>query len=291
MKKFLKYVYKNLPFKKTLFIALRNAIKLPHEVYKHLYFSGIFTVKVAPNQIFKLHHFGYQVENAIFWSGIFGYWEKESLSLWDKLAARSQYIVDVGANTGIYALLAKSRNPNAHVIALEPVERVYKRLVANVDLNDYEIACVRKAASNYTGTATIYDLPVDHTYSVTVNKNTAAIPQKAFPVEIETITLDELLPSMGMSSVDLIKIDVETHEREVLEGLQKIIAESKPTMLIEILNPEVATGVQELVENFGYLYFSIDEATGITKRSKITPFDSYNYLLCTNAIAQDLGLT
>ena len=42
-----------------------------------------------------------------------------------------------------------------------------------------------------------------------------------------------------ITKIDLLKIDVETHEPEVLEGYTKYIHLHKPTMLIEILNDEL----------------------------------------------------
>ena len=83
----------------------------------------------------------------------------------------------------------------------------------------------------------------------------------------------------------IIKIDVETHEAEVLEGFSKYIKIFKPIILIEILNDTVGRNVEKLVEGNDYLFFNIDEKKGIRQVNKITRSDYYNYLLCSKEIA------
>ncbi len=55
------------------------------------------------------------------------------------------------------------------------------------------------------------------------------------------------------------KIDVETHEPEVLEGMGIYLKKFKPTLLIEILDNEVAEKIQVLVKGLNYIYFNLDE--------------------------------
>jgi FkbM family methyltransferase len=258
-------------------------------VYQHLHFEGPISIKVEPGKSFTMMHYGFEVENDLFWAGLFGGWEKASLRLWHELSKDSETILDVGANTGVYALLARTTNPQANVFAFEPVERVYAKLVTNVELNGYDITCVDKAASNADGTAVIYDTPSAHTYSVTVNTNRMNAPD-AFPVEIETTTLDTFVKEYGLSSVDLMKIDVETHEAEVLEGFSDHLKLFRPTLLVEILNDEVARRIAEAVGGVHYLYFNIDEERGIRQSAQLSASDSRNFLICTRETALKQGL-
>ena len=86
------------------------------------------------------------------------------------------------------------------------------------------------------------------------------------------------------------KIDVETHEVEVLQGMGKYLDLFRPAMLIEILNDEVGAGVEEMVKDKGYLYFNIDENAGLKKVDHIYKSDYYNYLLCDADTAKYLDL-
>ncbi len=129
MKMHLKKVYSILPFKKEFFTLLKLVYKPKEDIYKHLHFKGIINVQVDNEHSFKIKHYGFEIENVIFWEGLQDGWEKVSIGLWIELCRRSTIIVDVGANTGVYSLIAKSLNSNAQVYAFEPVKRVDRKSV------------------------------------------------------------------------------------------------------------------------------------------------------------------
>ncbi|MCB9173002.1 MAG: FkbM family methyltransferase [Flavobacteriales bacterium] len=289
MKQILKFIYKNIPFKTVVFKGVRM-FRLPESIYKHLYFKGVFRVKIKRDQTFQINHYGFQVENDIFWSGLFGRWEKDSLLLWSRLCEKSDVIFDIGANTGVYSLIAKAVNKNNNVYAFDPVKRVYEKLVQNIELNNYDIKPYQIALSNNTGVAKIYDTDSEHTYSVTVNKNLNTTKSKVTEIDIETLRLDEFIPLNNINKIDLMKIDVETHEPEVLEGMGKYLRNYKPTLLIEILNDEIAGKIECLIQDLDYIYFNLNEQGSIQKVDSLTKSDYHNFLICTTAVALDLNL-
>ena len=290
MKKILRTLYQAIPFKKQFFSFVKLFGVPPESIYRHLHFKGIINIPVSDSISFKVNHHGYQIENEIFWAGLSNGWEKESIGLWIRMCESSDVIVDIGSNTGIYALIAKAINKEAKVFAFEPVKRVYSKLVKNVELNKFDILPYEKAVSNVDGKALIYDTDEEHTLSVTVNKNTRAPGTKVVETEIETITLNTFIRNSGLKKIDLLKIDVETHEPEVLEGFSNYLSVFRPTMLIEILTDDIGQRVERLVDGLGYLYFNIDENGGIRKLEHIVKSDYYNYLLCNQEYADKLGL-
>jgi FkbM family methyltransferase len=290
MKKILRRLYDVLPFKRELFSLLRKFWRPSDRLLRHLHFKGVITVMVEEGITFRIHHFGYQLENEIFWKGLMNGWEKHSVTVWARLCRHSKTVLDVGANTGLFALMAKALNPSAAVHAFEPVKRVADKLRANNDLNGYDITVVEKAASASTGTAVIYDTMSEHIYSVTVNRNLTAPGTNVTESTIETITLDDYVRDCGITRVDLVKIDVETHEPEVIEGFRKQLAASRPALLIEILGEESAEKIQALVNGLDYVYFNIDENSGIRRVPRISASDSYNFLICTEETARLAGV-
>jgi len=290
MKKLFKSIYSAIPFKKQLFTLLKSVYKPSKSLYQHLHFKGIFKVKINNESSFKVKHYGHQVENEIFWNGLFNGWEKVSLQIWAELCSNAEEIIDVGANTGIYALIAKAVRPNARVIAIEPVKRVCDKLRRNIELNEFDILPLEKAMSNYTGKATIYDKDTDHTYSVTVNKDLSSDKESSLAVEIDTIRFEEVVEKEGLSKVDLMKIDVETHEAEALEGMGKYLNEFQPTMLIEILNDEVANAIHQLIKDIDYVYYVIDENSGVKKVDSLRKSDYFNFLICKQEVADSLSV-
>lgn len=290
MKVFLKRLYEALPFKKQLFSLIRAAVSLDKSVYEHLHFKGRFTVAVDARRSFSIRHHGFELENEIFWRGLRNGWEKVSMNLWIELCGRSPVILDIGANTGIYSLVAKTTNAASKVYAFEPVKRVFEKLKDNISLNGYDIDCIEAAVSDRDGSALIYDTPSEHVYSVTVNRNTNNSGVAVIPTAVRTMKLSSFIEDMRLGRVDLIKIDVETHEPEVLRGLEGYLDQFKPTLLIEILNDEVAEQVERIVEGKGYRYFNIDEEGGIRAVDRITKSDYYNFLLCDGETAAALRL-
>jgi hypothetical protein len=104
------------------------------------------------------------------------------------------------------------------------------------------------------------------------------------------MTLDTYIKKSDIDKIDLIKIDVETHEPEVLEGFEFFLQKFKPSILIEVLNDEIGSKIQKAVSNLGYLYFDIDENGGVKQVSSIKRSSYYNYLLCLPDVASDLNL-
>ena len=293
MKKLIKQFYNIIPLKKQLFTLVKTVYTPDENIYKHLHFHGVMDVKVNKTAKFKINHYGFQIENEIFWKGLENGWEKNSVSIWVKLAQNAVTIFDIGANTGIFALIAKAVNPTAEIYAFEPILRVQQKLHENILLNNYDIHSYPLAISNNTGKAYIYDNPSSEVvYSVTVNgyMNEADLIGTV-KTEIDIISLDSFIEENEIKSIDLMKIDVETHEGEVMEGFMKYLPIFKPTFLIEILRNEVGERVQKCLTGLDYLFYNINENGEVVLVDKIMRRGhNYNYLLCAPEVAKKLGL-
>jgi FkbM family methyltransferase len=289
VKKVLKYIYSLIPFKIQLLTLIRKIFHPGEKIYRHLYFKGVFKVPVKENISFLIRHYGYEIENDIFWEGLTGRWEKKSIEIWMKFSEKAMVVVDIGANTGVYSLISKSLNPDARVIAFEPVERVFKKLEHNMRLNNFATENMLMAVSDHSGEATFYDASGEHSYNATMKK----LPQHSHhkPVKVQIITMDDLIGEKKLDRIDLIKIDVEYHEPEVMKGFS-LIAKYQPSILIEILSEDIGKRVQQQIENYGgsYLYFDIDEKNGIHKVENIRKSSGMNYLLCTESTAREMQL-
>src|SRR4051812_5137735 len=62
-------------------------------------------------------------------------WERTELAVFRLLAERARTVWDIGANIGVYALLAAKATPRAAVTAVEPHPFNFARLRANLELN------------------------------------------------------------------------------------------------------------------------------------------------------------
>ncbi|TVR39421.1 MAG: FkbM family methyltransferase [Cryomorphaceae bacterium] len=273
MKKLLKTIYAALPFKRQIYSGIRAIWTPPESIYKHMHFKGVFSVPINESRSFQVNHFGLKIENDIFWNGLVGKWEKESLKLWVKLCENAQVVLDVGANTGIYALVAQTQNPEAKVHAFEPHPVFFKMLKQNVATNKFDIGAFDLAVSDVDGDVVIEDY---------TGQNDS--------MTVKSITLDTFVAQQNLARVDLVKVDVEMHELQVLRGFSECLRKYRPTLIIEVLTAELAHSIQGEVGDLGYVYFNIDEKGGVRQTPGIEKSDYFNYLICAPDVARKLGL-
>jgi FkbM family methyltransferase len=290
---FMERVYAQVPLKRPLFEVMRRTVRLPRRLTSHFHFQGAFTISIDRFHCFRLEHCGYMMENDLFWNGFGKGYEGTSLEVWRRLAPHAKVILDVGANTGIYALVARCLNPTATVVALEPVERVFRRLQRNVELNGGNVSVVQVAASDTTGVAVLYDQPGDHVLTASLDPLMAEYCGGAVEYTVATKRIDDLLCGAGLPTIDLAKIDVELAEPQVLLGMGSFLARCKPTLLIEVLNSQVAKQVSDITRDLGYKIFRIVEHRGLVRTSDIqaTELKERNYLLARDEIIQAANIS
>ncbi len=281
-------VYRAIPAKQPLFSFIKSIVPIPYSLYKNLRFKGIIKVNTKNNS-FKVHtDYDKYVETKLFWKGVEAKYEKMSYQLWMNLSKKASVILDVGANTGIYSLISKTVNPKASVYGFEPLPDVFKQFKANEDLNSFGIHCLELAAANQDGTADIYTNPAEKLYTSTLNSENTV--ENSIKTTIKTITLKTWIEENNITKIDLMKVDVESFEPQVMQGMGKYLKQMRPTMLMEILSNEVGKEVEKYLEGCNYLFFNLDEET----KPKLVPHlkaEGYlNHLICSKETAQYLGL-
>lgn len=278
-------IFEILPFKKIICLILRW-INIPNEkFYKDLRFYGLYNVKYN-GYSFKLYHYYSTIENEIFWKGLGKKWESDTIWLWKELSLKSEVIFDIGANTGVYSILSKSVNSNSQVHAFEPSNGVFPKLEKNCFFNGFDIKCWKLAFSNFSGFQSFYDshtnLPTSGSLSSKKFFDECEDDTLKFEYNVKTRTVDEFIFEEKMDKVDLIKIDVEMHEGEVMEGF-KSCNRMRPIIFIEILTDEIAAKIEEEIKNYNYSYYELDfeRLIPISHLKKGKPYH-WNFLLVPN---------
>jgi len=159
-----------------------------------------------------------------------GLHDRHELRIVKRLLAGGGDFVDVGAHIGLYTVhAARLLRGSGRVLAFEPNAEARKQLEANVRLNECDNVIVSaKAASNAAGAAR---LAVPHSPDPSFSTLGAA-SFDADSVAVETTTVDEEVERNGLSPA-LVKIDVQDHEVEVLEGMTRTLA-TRPALLCEV---------------------------------------------------------
>ena len=152
-------------------------------------------------------------------------------------------VVDIGAHMGRYTIpSAKSVGVSGKVIAVEAHPYNFAILQHNLKLNKLtNVSLLNSAAYSKKANLKLYlpdeDLGYTMHHSVMTNylstKYNNEIERKY--IEVEADTLDNLLKSSGITTVNWIKIDVEGAEYEVLKGAGEILSTNKPiSILVEV---------------------------------------------------------
>ncbi len=286
---FLKKFYSFLPGKKILFSIIKKIYVPKENIYRHLHFTGQFKVKLSQHKTFRLKHYGsgFTMESDFFWMG-YGGTEKISCLIWEKLSEQSSIIFDIGANTGIYSLIAYCSNQSSEIFSFEPSERVFEKLKENIALNYYTIHPFPLAISERSGKVTYFDNDTENPYLGSLkNDNTG---KKIKAITIDAISLDDFITKKKIGAIDLIKIDVEAYEPEVLKSMKAHLPKFKPTLLIEILNQTIADELTAILAGINYEFYNIDENKGLIKTDKLEKGILNNYLICTKEIFKKADL-
>lgn len=206
-------------------------------------------------------------------------YERLSRALWLQLARNAHTVLDLGAQSGVYALLAHAVQPQARVLALEGSPVTFLGLRRNSIINNHAIRALNYAVTNQNGT-------VDFSQSSMVDgKN----PGASARYQVPGITIAQLMREEGLEGIDLMKIDVEQHEAEVLEGMGQYLATLQPNLLIEVLTPEMADALNPFFEGLDYRFLNIDDTHGVAyERPRIEKSYVYNNLAVRPAVLEQL---
>ena len=210
----------------------------------------------------------------LFFGGL-GWWEPEVLRVLPCLARTARGVVDVGAHTGLFTLIALTENPAARAVAIEPVMANAQLLHANLRENGLLERCVVAVAAVAEVTGVVqFDLgPVEVPMTASIaasGRNGALIPA----VCIDAVA--DWLPA-----VDLIKIDVEGFEHLVLNGCRETLVRHRPTIMIECLPGSRVEEFADTWEELGYRRFHLlpDRAKPISSICPTIGAPTHNYLL------------
>ncbi|HUT09874.1 MAG TPA: FkbM family methyltransferase [Thermoguttaceae bacterium] len=286
MKTRLKQGIKSLLCVKAFNAALIPAARLcspilPQRVLQKIPYVGQTRLRLPDSKEVVLESDGNDpVATMVFWGGMQGF-EASALRLFLELVKSSEVIFDVGANTGIYTLIAGIANPRSKVYAFEPVPRVCGYFERNVEINRLtNVELHRAALTNYDGEIELYVPPKTLPSSASTLKGFVANTEA---LRVEARTIDSFVAQHEIPRVDLLKIDTEATEHLVLEGGRKTIERDKPAIICEVLPGRTESQLHAVMDGLGFKYFWIS-GEGLVEKQKIVGDPTYkeaNYLFIT----------
>ena len=217
--------------------------------------------------------------------------EPQSLHIWNKLGESASSIIDIGAHSGVYSLVAAAIRPDLNVIAFEPNPDNYARLLVNITANGCSnVVPSRNAIAHQSGLFEFGWVSKGLGHLSSGGRLGSYPTPKATRLFVNAIQLDEALAGLPIGTRPLIKIDVEGGEVRAFAGMPKILA-LKPDIILETFHSEACEQIGAQTQSLGYSYFFIDEVNRrIEQRDCLRPADpqtgNMNQLLTTRSIAE-----
>jgi FkbM family methyltransferase len=124
-------------------------------------------------------------------------------------------IIDGGANIGLASVYFKNRYPNAKIISIEPDPENLEVLVSNVA--KYNNIFVKQAGLWSTKKkAEIVDKYKRGKWALVVQESD--VNNNEQNIEIETLTIRDIMDEYGLEYIDLLKLDIETAEKQIFSA-------------------------------------------------------------------------
>jgi FkbM family methyltransferase len=173
-----------------------------------------------------------------------GTYEKAKQQLVARLLRPGDVVFDVGANVGLYTLLASLRvGPEGRVVAFEPLPGNLDYLAQHLELNRVKnVEVVGAAVGRARG----------HSSFVAAGSRSMGRLGSGGSLEVDVVCLDDLVASGRVPPPDLIKMDIEGGEVEALVGAQTVLREHRPTVVLATHGWEKHQECLRLLRGFRY---------------------------------------
>jgi FkbM family methyltransferase len=193
------------------------------------------------------------------WAGLSSV-DRHLLRMARELVRPAAVVWDVGANVGLFAFSAAAMaGPSGLVLAIEPdiwLAHLMDRSSREIAQKKLPAAPVRVLCASVSNKLRVSELEIaerarasNHLYGVSGSTQTGGYRHLQLTV---SVALDSLLDFFPAPSV--LKIDVESHEAEVLRGAARLLESARPVIWCEV-DPRNAEAVSKLLHEKNYQLF------------------------------------
>ncbi|HSN67472.1 MAG TPA: FkbM family methyltransferase, partial [Fusibacter sp.] len=190
-----------------------------------------------------------------------GQLEKELFFLREIVSSGGRAI-DIGANRGLYSYALSQYH--TVVEAFEPQPYCSQVITAYSSFSKNKINVHNCGLSNIEGELSLYIPEIRGRLRNSLATGLASFKEEKPPGNFSIIKVPVCkLDSYNFQDVSVIKVDVEGHEKEVIEGAKQTILRNKPILLIEIeqrhlKKTHTVHSIIQYIETLGYRGYFLD---------------------------------
>lgn len=201
------------------------------------------------------------IEAQIFWQGVQEA-DRGEVALLKSILRPDHVFFDVGANVGVFTLLAAKRLRDGCVHAFEPSSMHLFKMHNNIKLNGFRNIVVNPIAlSNTASHRTLY---FPKGTGLLQNTGMATLFEGLFTdytaEHVQANRLDDYVIEQILTRVDVLKIDVEGSELDVLIGGVRTLDRFKPVIVMEVNQKHVTAAgrsIEEIVAFWHRIHYKI----------------------------------
>lgn len=248
-------------------VSLRNKIgfllkfKNFYEIYHAFkYKKNINLIKLWNGVVFEIdENFTYDAALLTMYNEI---WNDDLYRIFKKKSIfnikKNDIIIDLGANNGMFSILAARLAKKGRVIAVEPHPINFEYLQLNIKSSGVKnITTVNKAVDSSFG---LKELNTDsfgtHSLIEFYEFGSEKIANAGNKIKIETVTLDGILEEFNFDKIDYLKIDIEGMEYEILGNLTRTTFKKIKKIVIEYhdyIRPNTKNYIENLLRKNDYI--------------------------------------
>ena len=164
--------------------------------------------------------------------------------------------VDVGANTGLYSVLAGTLAPSRDIVSFEPHPEIAAAFMNNLAANNLadRVTVHQVALSDSAGTLDLYMPDQGHGLIETSASLERDFQLAASSIQVPVKRLDDLdLPG----PVAVIKVDIEGHEHAFLRGALHLARRDRPFIFVEVLQAARRNLLGQFLRDASYIDFRL----------------------------------
>jgi FkbM family methyltransferase len=213
-----------------------------------------------------------------------GLYDRDEMNFLLRYLRPEDSFLDIGANIGVYTLLAASKIKSGFIYSFEVLPKNYARLQENVRLNQLDrVKTYEVAIADFTGEISLNLAEGDSMPFITPNADDKTI-------KVPTDTLDNLLEDRPLDNLTLAKMDIEGAEILALKGAKKTLLEQQhPYVWILEINGAVNNfghqqqDVANLLADYGYQLYGYNADTNELKAIDVHQRQGNNVLAIANS--------
>ena len=158
--------------------------------------------------------------------------------------------LDIGANVGVYTIALADFFKT--ILAFEPYPTTSKILSLNIEINNVKnVTILNYGLSDKNYSANLYEGSPNNLGASSLKRGKNSTKRHVVVLRHAASAISEVTNS----PIGFIKIDVEGHEIEVINGLREVISKQLPIIAFEANDKEHNQEIMEILTDIGYTKF------------------------------------